>query len=101
MDFKKAFSQLRTGDLELRPNTLDGRQGMGRALFGEGYWFNNISSSLDSKVSLVADQMRCENEVELLREKEKTLSSLEKFVVEKTQQKQEKCRQKHSKNKKR
>lgn len=86
MDFKKTFSQLRTGDLVLRPNSLNARQGVGQALFPQGYWFNKTSSTLVADDHVNAKQMRSENEVELLREKEKTLSSLEKFVVEKTEQ---------------
>jgi hypothetical protein len=85
MDFKKKFSQLRSGNYPTNSSILSGKQGIGQALFPEGYWFQDINKdqqALSSKEKVLSSEDFLKSS-----ERDQTLDALEEFVVKKTETK--------------
>jgi len=73
---------MRTGELMLNSVDLNGRKGLGEALFENGYWFQNVNeNNITHQPNTTFVDKITPNEKEL------TLNALEDFVVKKTETK--------------
>ncbi len=84
MNFKMIFGQMRKEKTHL----LDGRLGLGEAFFGRSYWFKKINRgqvSTDQLGKNSGTQKTMESSMSV--EKKETLNALEKYVISKTDQK--------------